>query len=84
MGHKIVSGQTYVKSVSVSSPVIKSVTVGAPIKKVNEASQSIFSLEDTDFTNLQNGSLVKYESSSGKFISSLNVEEEQDINGGSY
>lgn len=77
-----------VKSVTITSnpsAVVKQIIVGRPVRRVSAGSSNLLnSLGDVDVNNLKNGSLLIYKTSTQKWTSTKDVEEGQNINGGSY
>lgn len=74
------------KSILVSADtttIIKSVTVGRPVRRVIGSTASIDGLQDIDVTNKVNGSVLVYNSSTTKWTATQDLEN-QNINGGSY
>jgi len=67
-----------------SNTLVKKVIVGKPVKRVSAGGFLLNSLGDVDTTNLENGSLLIYKSNTLKWTASKDVEEGQNINGGSY
>ena len=76
---------TFTKKVTVSTPttMVKKIIVGTPVRRVN-AALTIATLGDTDVSGITDGALLVYNSSSGKWISQLDIDNNQNINGGSY
>jgi len=64
--------------------LVKKVVVGKPVRRVSAGSFLLNALGDVDTTNLENGSLLIYKSNTLKWTASKDVEEGQNINGGSY
>ena len=64
--------------------LVKKVVVGKPVRRVSAGSFLLNTLGDVDTTNLENGSLLIYKSNTLKWTASKDVEEGQNINGGSY
>jgi len=62
---------------------VKKIIVGKPVRRVRPARFSITDLTDVDLTNLQDGSLLIYDTGSQKFEANINLEK-QNINGGNY
>lgn len=62
---------------------VKSVTIGTPVSRVIRSAQSINTLAGVDVSNLNNGSVLVYNSSSSNWVSTLDLEE-QNISGGQY
>jgi hypothetical protein len=67
-----------------SNTLVKKVVVGKPVRRVSAGSFLLNSLGDVDATNLENGSLLIYKSNTLQWTASKDVEEGQNINGGSY
>jgi hypothetical protein len=63
--------------------IVKSVTVGRPVRRVIGSTASIDGLQDVNVTNKANGSVLVYNSSTSKWTATLDLEN-QNINGGSY
>lgn len=61
---------------------VKKVVVGTPVRRVNEAG-NINDLEDVDNSNLQNGSVLVYSTSSSKWVATRDLEN-QNMDGGSF
>lgn len=78
-----VSGVT-TKSVAVSGSTtqVKKIVVGTPVRRVNEAG-TISSLSDIDDSNLQNGSVLVYSTSSLKWVATRDLDN-QNMDGGSF
>lgn len=62
---------------------VKKVVVGRPVRRVQEAGNSINNASDVDISTLVNGSLLVYNTSSSKWTSTTELAN-QDINGGTY
>jgi len=62
---------------------VRSITIGTPVSRVTRAAIRISDLQGIDFSNLSNGSVMVYNSSSGNWVSTLDLEE-QNISGGQY
>lgn len=79
-----VSGTT-IKSVAVagSTTQVKRVVVGTPVKRVSAVGNTIETLNDVDISQRTNGSILIYNTTTGKWTASTDLEE-QNINGGSY
>lgn len=77
---------TTVKRIAVAdqTTTIKKVVVGTPVRRVNEVDRQLSALKDVDLNNLENGSLLIYKTTTSKWTASKDVEDEQNINGGSY
>ena len=67
-----------------SNSIVKKVEVGVPVRRVSEAGTDIATLNDVNITNLVNGSLLVYKIATGKWTATKDIEDEQNINGGSY
>lgn len=63
---------------------VKKVVVGKPVRRVTEGQFTVSNLGDIDLTALSNGSLLVYKSSSSKWTATKDIDDEQNINGGSY
>ena len=63
--------------------IVKSVTVGRPVRRVIQASNDINNLQGIDTTAKVNGSVLVYKSASSKWTATLDLEN-QNVNGGSY
>lgn len=76
---------TQVKKV-VTEPNVKvaKVIVGRPVRRVTSGAFTVNNLSDVDVSSLENGSLLIYNTSTSKWTASKNVEDGQNINGGSY
>lgn len=62
---------------------VRSITIGTPVSRVTRAAIRISDLQGIDFSNLSNGSVMVYNPSSGNWVSTLDLEE-QNISGGQY
>jgi hypothetical protein len=62
---------------------VRRITVGTPIRRVTRAAIGMDDLNNIDFSNLQNGSIMVYNSSTANWTSTLNLEN-QNISGGQY
>lgn len=84
MVNTVVSGikQSTIVS-SDQTTIVKSVTVGRPVRRVIGSTASIDGLQDVDVTNKVNGSVLVYNSSTAKWTATQDLEN-QNINGGSY
>lgn len=78
-----VSGTTQVKRVTKDETQVKKVIVGRPIRRINEARININEIQGIDLTNLEDGSLLIYNTSTENFEASRDLEK-QNINGGNY
>jgi len=76
---------TTTKTVAVtgSNTQVKQVVVGTPVRRVTGGSFALSGLPDVDVTNITQGSVLVYETSTNKWTATLDLEE-QNINGGSY
>lgn len=63
---------------------VKKVLVGTPVRRVARGAIKFDNLEGIDITNAENGDMLVYKSSTNTWTSTKNIEEGQDINGGSY
>lgn len=63
--------------------IVKSVTVGRPVRRVVQASSNINDLQGIDTTAKVNGSVLVYNSTTSKWTATQDLEN-QNINGGSY
>lgn len=66
-----------------NTTIVKSVTVGRPVRRVSAALLNIGNLADVDTSAKVNGSVLVYNSSTEKWTATLDLEN-QNINGGSY
>jgi hypothetical protein len=66
-----------------TTTVVKSITVGRPVRRVVQASANINSLQGVDTTAKVDGSVLVYNASTDKWTATLDLEQ-QNINGGSY
>lgn len=62
---------------------VKKVVVGRPVRRVQEAGNAINQATDADVSTLVNGSLLVYNTTSSKWTSTTELEN-QNINGGTY
>lgn len=62
---------------------VKRVVVGTPVRRVTAGAFSIDNLGGVDTTGKTNGGLLVYNSTSGNFEVTIDLEE-QNINGGQY
>lgn len=84
MAIKVGTGTTAKKVVVVGSMTqVKQVVVGTPVKRVTSGAFSISNLDGINTTNKVNGSVLVYNSTTGDFEATLNLEL-QIINGGQY
>ena len=63
---------------------VKKVIVGKPVRRVSAGQFLVSNLGDVDVSNLENGSLLIYNTTSSKWVAKKDVDEGQNINGGSY
>jgi len=70
-------------AVTGSNTQVKKVVVGTPVKRVDNGAFRLSSLPDVDITNLTDGSVLVYETTTDKWTATLDLEK-QNINGGSY
>ena len=63
---------------------VKKVVIGKPVRRVSQGQFNVSKLGDVDVTNLDNGSLLIYKTATQKWTATKDVEEGQNINGGSY
>lgn len=66
-----------------TTTVVKSITVGRPVRRVVQATANINNLQGIDTSAKVNGSVLVYNVSTEKWTATLNLED-QNINGGSY
>lgn len=66
-----------------TTTVVKSITVGRPVRRVVQASADINNLQGVDTTAKVDGSVLVYNASTEKWTATLDLEQ-QNINGGSY
>jgi hypothetical protein len=66
-----------------TTTIVKSVTVGRPVRRVVQATSNINDLQGIDTTAKVNGSVLVYNASTEKWTATLDLEQ-QNINGGSY
>lgn len=62
---------------------VKKVVVGRPVRRVQQAGNSINDATDVDVSTLVNGSLLVYNTTSSKWTSTTELAN-QNINGGTY
>ena len=63
---------------------VRKVIVGKPVRRVTAGQFALNTLSDVDVSNLENGSLLIYDTTSSKWVATKDVDEGQNINGGSY
>jgi hypothetical protein len=63
---------------------VKKVVVGKPVRRVTAGQFRLNNLGDVDISNLQNGSLLIYSATSSKWVAKKEVDEGQEVDGGSY
>lgn len=80
-----VSGVT-TQSVAVagSTTQVKKIVVGTPVRRVSGSTTTVNTLEDVDISNLENGSLLIYNTTSSKWVATKEVSDSQQLNGGSF
>lgn len=76
-------GITQVKQLTVDKTKVKRVTVGRPVRKINEATSDISNIRGIDMTGAEDGSVLVWNSSEESFECTT-VLENTDINGGQY
>lgn len=69
--------------VASNNTIVKQVTIGRPVRRVIGSTSSVDGLQDVDVTNKVNGSVLVYNSSTGKWTATQDLEN-QNINGGHY
>jgi hypothetical protein len=62
---------------------VRKITVGTPIRRVTRAAIGMDDLNNVDFSDLKNGSVMVYNSSTTNWTSTINLEN-QNISGGQY
>ena len=79
-----VSGVT-TKSVAVagSTTQVKKIVVGTPVRRVRGGEGTLTTLGDVDTSNLENGSILVYNTSSSNWVASTALDD-QKMDGGSY
>jgi hypothetical protein len=79
-----VSGVT-TKSVAVSGSTtqVKKIVVGRPVRRVANTS-TVSGLGDVDVSQLQNGSVLVYNTDSSKWVATKDLAEGTTLNGGSF
>lgn len=66
-----------------NTTIVKKVTVGRPVRRVSAASTDINDLDGIDTSGKVNGSVLVYNSTTGKWTATLDLQD-QNINGGTY
>lgn len=66
-----------------TTTIVKSITVGRPVRRVVQASADINDLQGIDTSAKVNGSVLVYNTSTDKWTATIDLEN-QNINGGSY
>jgi hypothetical protein len=66
-----------------STTQVRSIKIGTPVSRVTRSAVKISDLRGIDFSNLSNGSVMVYDPSSGNWVATLDLEE-QNISGGQY
>lgn len=86
MAIRVVTGSSQVKTVvSGSNTQVKKVQVGTPVRRVTSGAFTITSLGGVDLSNLDNGALLVYSSTSGNFESTNNIDNpDTNFNGGNF
>lgn len=84
MALKVQPSTTQVAAIRTPTTLIKKIVVGTPIRRTQGTSGAIADAEDVDTSNLPNGSVLVWNSTTSKFVSQLDLDTDQDINGGSY
>ena len=67
-----------------STTQVKKVVVGKPVRRVTAGQFTVSNLGDIDLSSLENGSMLVYKTSSSKWTATKDIEDGQNINGGSY
>ena len=68
-----------------ANTIVKKVIVGTPIKRVTSGAFTISTLGGVDLSTLENGALLVYSATSGKFESTKNIDnEDTNFNGGNF
>lgn len=62
---------------------VRRIVVGTPIRRVTRSAIGMDDLNNIDFSDLRNGSVMVYNSSTQNWTSTLNLES-QNISGGQY
>ena len=62
---------------------VRRIVVGTPIRRVTRSAIAMEDLNNIDFSDLRNGSIMVYNSTTGNWTSTLNLES-QNISGGQY
>lgn len=62
---------------------VRRIVVGTPIRRVTRSAIGMDDLNNIDFSDLRNGSMMVYNSSTQNWTSTLNLES-QNISGGQY
>jgi hypothetical protein len=63
---------------------VKKVVVGKPVRRVSAGQFRLNILGDVDVTSLENGSMLVYKISTQKWTSTKDIDDGQNLNGGSY
>lgn len=63
---------------------IRKITLGRPVRKVLQTGAAMSTLPDVDVSNLENGSLLIYNTNTSKWTATKDIDQGQDVNGGSY
>lgn len=62
---------------------VAAVKVGRPVRRVTATQGAVNRLEDVDISNLTNGSVLVYKTSTAKWTSTIDLED-QNLNGGQF
>jgi hypothetical protein len=74
---------TRVQVATSNTTQVRRITVGTPIRRVSRSAIGMDDLNNVNFSDLRNGSVMVYNSSTTNWTSTLNLES-QNINGGQY
>jgi len=69
--------------ISGSKTQVRKVVIGTPVKKVTSGAFSISNLGGVDVSGAENGAVIVYDESQGKFIADKTLED-TNITGGQY
>ena len=72
-----------IKVVTTGTTQVKTVKVGAPVRRVASGGFSITNIGGVDLTGVADGHLLIYDAANSKFVTSKNLDD-QDVNGGQY
>lgn len=67
-----------------STTQVKKVVVGKPVRRVSAGQFLLSNLGDVSATGATTGDMLVYQSSTGKWTAQKEIEDGQNINGGSY